>query len=88
LRFGAMRSGDSMRARKSKYTPWWCSRFNATFSRHNFYGDLVAHAIDTIAEAGSERSLPRLRVLSEDSTYGARAVSALSALQRRGIGST
>jgi hypothetical protein len=54
--------------------------------RHNFDGDLIKHAIETVGVIGSGRSLAPLRALSEDPAFGAEAVRALATVQRRGIG--
>jgi hypothetical protein len=48
--------------------------------------DLIKHAIETIRDIGSVRSLATLRALSKDPAFGADAVRALATLQRRGIG--
>ena len=58
----------------------------AAFNRHNFRGELIKHAIGTVGDIGSGRSLATLRALSEDPAFGADALQALATLQRRGIG--
>jgi hypothetical protein len=56
------------------------------FRRHNYDGALIRHAVETLGSIGSVQSLDVLRALSEDPAFGADAVKALAALQRRGIG--
>jgi hypothetical protein len=49
---------------------------------------MIKHAIQTVGDIGSSKSLVTLRALSEDPAFGADAVQALATLQRRGIGVT
>jgi hypothetical protein len=62
--------------------------FSMAFARHNFDGNLIKRAIETVGNVGSGRSLATLRALSDDPAVGVNAVGALAKLQRRGIGVT